>query len=169
LPSAIFYLADRNVCPTVSFGGQDVRPTVLLGGQECTPYLFFFFFGATDFVAEFRCQFVIFVFNSFFQRATQADQLRSFFYAGNGPMRMLAHMRQLAVNAHYQRFELSFEADIIVWATEPPLTAKLVKRNSADRARLLIELGQFFGRLTDCHLMSEHSGHAAGGGCFTCR
>ncbi len=77
--------------------------------------------------------------------------------------RMLAHVRQFAVDVHNQRIERVLETNVIVGAAQAPLAAELVKSNAAYRARLLIQLGQLFGGLADGHLVRQHRGHASGG------
>jgi hypothetical protein len=69
----------------------------------------------------------------------------------------------LVVNADDQRFELSLEEDVVVRAAQPALAAELVEGDSADRARLLIQAGQFLGGLADRHLICESGGHACHG------
>lgn len=121
-----------------------------------------FFFGAADIVAQFGRQFVVFIIDGFFQCAAETDQLGAFFAARSRTPRMLAGVRQLAVDVHYKRFELGFETDVIVRAPQASLTAEFVKGYAANRTRLLIQPRQFLGGLAHDHLVRQHGGHAAG-------
>ncbi len=75
------------------------------------------------------------------------------FAAARGAAGTLAHVLRLAVDVHDQRFQLLLEGHVVVRAAQPALAAELVERDAADRAGLLVELGQFFGRLPDGHLL----------------
>ena len=63
-----------------------------------------------------------------------------------------------------QRFQFLREAHVIVRATEPTLMTKLIERDAAHRASLLVQLGQILGRLSDCQLLSERASQVGGGG-----
>ncbi len=81
-------------------------------------------------------------------------------------------MFRLAVNIHDQRLQLGLEGHVIVGAAEPALAAELVKRDPAHRTGLLVEMGQFFGRLADghlLHLLGQGRGHAPRTGGFPTR
>ena len=65
-----------------------------------------------------------------------------------------------AVDVQDQRLQLGLEADVVVRASQSPLVAELVERDSADRAGLLIQSIQLVGGLAQLVLGQ----HAAGGG-----
>ena len=64
-------------------------------------------------------------------------------------LRPLAHVLRFAVDVQDQRLQLGLEADVIVRAAQPALAAELVEGDAADRAGLLVQLGQLLGRLAD--------------------
>ena len=81
-------------------------------------------------------------------------------------------MLRLAVNIHDQRLQLGLEGHIIVRAAQAALAAEFVKSDPAHRTGLLVEVGQFFGRLPDghlLHLLGQCRGHAPRTGGFSAR
>ena len=70
-------------------------------------------------------------------------------FHGRGPLRAAAGVLGAAVDVGNQRLEFLLEMDVVVRAAQPSLIAKLEEGDSAHRARLLVEEGEFVGSLAD--------------------
>ena len=127
-------------------------------------------FDTPNLIAEFGGPLVVLVLDRFLHFPPHADQLRPLFAAARRAAGSLADVFRLAVNIHDQRFQLGLEGHVIVRTAEAALAAEFVKSDPAHRTGLLVEVGQFFGRLPDghlLHLLGQRRGHAPRSGGFT--
>src|SRR4051812_29390648 len=65
-------------------------------------------------------------------------------------------MSRFAMDIEDQWVEFLLEAQVIVRAAQTALVSKLVKRDAANGTSFLVKPGQFFGSLSDGHLL-HHS------------
>ena len=81
------------------------------------------------------------------------------FGAAGAELGHFADVPGFAVDVHEQRLKLGREVHVIVRAAEPALFAELQERDAANRARPLVEPGQFFGGLSDRQVLSQQTCH----------
>ncbi len=111
---------------------------------------------AADFVAQFRGPLVVLLGDGLLHLAAEADQLGLAF--GVALASAAAACPTCSVSPWMFMISGSsclLEADVVVRAAQPALAAELVERDAADRAGLLVELGQLLGRLADGHLLGQ--------------
>ena len=118
-----------------------------------------------NFVTQLRCPLIVFVGDRFLHLASQSNEFRLRFGPRGTSLGNFADVLRFPVNIDQQRLKFFRKANVIVWATESSLIAKLVERDPTHRTSLLVELREFFGRLPNRELLCQNPRQAWG----TCR